>query len=182
MKSSLPPLCFDRNDANPAKTVMLRKRSVGWAKERQRRAHHPSPSTRLDGWARLRFARPTDWRSLHVIASAAKQSIFLRTRWRLIAPPALAMTRRRQRSYVGWMTGYKLSRHRPRKRTIQYSRGSSDLTDKPRRTGFPACAGNDGRRCRAKSSTPAVRSSTSPGSAQNSIRSRRCRRAASACS
>jgi hypothetical protein len=35
------------------------------------------------------------------------------------------------------------SRHHPRMRVIQYSRGSSDRTDKPRRTGSPACAGDD---------------------------------------
>ena len=37
------------------------------------------------------------------------------------------------------------SRHRPRRRTIQYSRGSSNGIDRPRRTGYPACAGYDGR-------------------------------------
>ena len=36
-----------------------------------------------------------------------------------------------------------LSRHRPRKRTIQYSRGISDRTERPQRTGYPACAGYD---------------------------------------
>jgi hypothetical protein len=30
-------------------------------------------------------------------------------------------------------------------RTIQYSRDSSDRTEKPQRTGYPACAGYDGR-------------------------------------
>jgi hypothetical protein len=35
--------------------------------------------------------------------------------------------------------------HRPRRRTIQYSRDISDEIDKPQRTGYPACAGYDGR-------------------------------------
>jgi hypothetical protein len=30
-------------------------------------------------------------------------------------------------------------------RTIQYPRDSSDRTEKPQRTGYPACAGYDGR-------------------------------------
>src|SRR5438105_10474998 len=33
--------------------------------------------------------------------------------------------------------------HRPRRRTIQYSRDISDRTDRPRRTGYPAFAGYD---------------------------------------
>src|SRR4051794_31568816 len=33
--------------------------------------------------------------------------------------------------------------HHPRTRVIQYSRDSSDSTEKPRRTGYPACAGYD---------------------------------------
>ena len=37
------------------------------------------------------------------------------------------------------------SRHRPRRRTIQYSRDASDGIEKPRRTGYPACAGYDDR-------------------------------------
>ena len=37
------------------------------------------------------------------------------------------------------------SRHRPRRRTIQYSRGVSDRIEKPQRTGYPACAGYDDR-------------------------------------
>ena len=36
------------------------------------------------------------------------------------------------------------SRHHPRRRVIQYSRDVDDRTDKPRRTGYPACAGYDG--------------------------------------
>jgi hypothetical protein len=35
-------------------------------------------------------------------------------------------------------------RHHPRKRMIQYSRDASDRSEKPRRTGSPACAGDDG--------------------------------------
>jgi len=38
-----------------------------------------------------------------------------------------------------------LSRRHPRRRVIQYPRGSSGWTDKPRRTGSPACAGDDSR-------------------------------------
>ena len=37
------------------------------------------------------------------------------------------------------------SRHRPRRRTIQYSRDASNGIEKPRRTGYPACAGYDDR-------------------------------------
>src|SRR3979490_323924 len=33
--------------------------------------------------------------------------------------------------------------HHPRKRVIQYSRETRDDTDRPRRTGYPACAGYD---------------------------------------
>ena len=36
------------------------------------------------------------------------------------------------------------SRHRPRRRAIQYSRGVSDGIERPRRTGYPAFAGYDG--------------------------------------
>ena len=35
------------------------------------------------------------------------------------------------------------SRRHPRRRVTQYSRGSSGWTDKPRRTGSPACAAYD---------------------------------------
>ncbi|MEH2500969.1 hypothetical protein V1294_007448 [Bradyrhizobium sp. AZCC 1678] len=35
--------------------------------------------------------------------------------------------------------------HHPRKRVTQYSRDSSDRTEKPQRTGYPAFAGYDGR-------------------------------------
>src|SRR5947207_2101498 len=34
--------------------------------------------------------------------------------------------------------------HRPRRRTIQYSRGVNNRAEKPRSTGYPACAGYDG--------------------------------------
>jgi len=37
-----------------------------------------------------------------------------------------------------------LNCHRPRKRTIQYSRDVGDEMDRPRRTGYPAYAGYDG--------------------------------------
>src|SRR5258705_2800201 len=37
--------------------------------------------------------------------------------------------------------------HRPRKRTIQYSRDCSDSTDKPQRTGSPAFAEDDDLFC-----------------------------------
>jgi len=37
-----------------------------------------------------------------------------------------------------------LNCHRPRKRTIQYSRDISGRNNTPRRTGCPACAGHDG--------------------------------------
>src|SRR5882672_4847613 len=36
------------------------------------------------------------------------------------------------------------TRHRPRRRAIQYSRDADDGIEKPRRTGYPACAGYDG--------------------------------------
>ena len=36
-----------------------------------------------------------------------------------------------------------LSRHHPRRQVIQYSRDVNDRVDKPRRTGYPACAGYD---------------------------------------
>jgi hypothetical protein len=39
------------------------------------------------------------------------------------------------------------SRHRPRRRTIQYSRDVSDRTEKPRRTGSSACAEDDSGVC-----------------------------------
>ena len=39
------------------------------------------------------------------------------------------------------------SRRHPRRRVTQYSRGASDRTEKPRRTGSPACAGDDGFVC-----------------------------------
>jgi len=34
--------------------------------------------------------------------------------------------------------------HRPRRRAIQYSREAGDCAEKPRRTGYPACAGYEG--------------------------------------
>gem|GEM_PF-2088315 len=34
--------------------------------------------------------------------------------------------------------------HRPRRRAIQYARGSRDGSERPQRTGSPACAGDDG--------------------------------------
>jgi hypothetical protein len=39
------------------------------------------------------------------------------------------------------------SRHHPRRRVIQYARGRSDRIEKPRRTGYPACAGYDDPIC-----------------------------------
>jgi hypothetical protein len=35
------------------------------------------------------------------------------------------------------------SRHHPGKRAIQYSRDADDNAEEPRRTGSPACAGDD---------------------------------------
>ncbi len=51
---------------------------------------------------------------------------------------------RTQRNRAARMRHRIFHRHRPRRRAIQYSRGSSDRTDKPRRTGYPAFAGHDG--------------------------------------
>jgi hypothetical protein len=45
----------------------------------------------------------------------------------------------------GLNTLHTFNRHRPRRRAIQYSRGVSDKTERPRRTGYPACAGYDDR-------------------------------------
>ena len=59
-----------------------------------------------------------------------------------------------------------LNCHRPRRRTIQYSRDVNDRTDKPRRTGSPACAGDDSgmRRLPGKSREPAsVFAAAGPG-------------------
>ena len=44
--------------------------------------------------------------------------------------------------------------HRPRRRAIQYSRDACDRAEKPRRTGFPAFAGNDSGTWRTKVSPP----------------------------
>ena len=38
------------------------------------------------------------------------------------------------------------TRHHPRKRVIQYSRGGGDGIEKPQRTGYPAFAGHDSQR------------------------------------
>jgi hypothetical protein len=38
------------------------------------------------------------------------------------------------------------NRHHPRMRVIQYSRAVGDGIERARRTGYPACAGYDGRR------------------------------------
>ncbi len=50
-------------------------------------------------------------------------------------------------------------RHRPRRRAIQYSRDVHDRAEKPRRTGFPAYAGNDRVTWRGRLSphTPSLR-------------------------
>jgi hypothetical protein len=39
---------------------------------------------------------------------------------------------------------HKPARHHPRMRVIQYSRDAGAGIEKPRRTGYPACAGYDG--------------------------------------
>ena len=46
------------------------------------------------------------------------------------------------------------TRHHPRRRVIQYSRDSIDKTEKPRRTGSPAFAGDDGVNRRRPTSEP----------------------------
>jgi hypothetical protein len=55
-----------------------------------------------------------------------------------IASLALAMTKDE-------LCGLPPNCHRPRRRAIQYSRGADEDTEKPRLTGYPACAGYDGR-------------------------------------
>ena len=49
------------------------------------------------------------------------------------------------------------SRHHPRRRAIQYSRDVSDRNDRPRRTGYPACAGHDSLRSLTSRKTSAAR-------------------------
>src|SRR5260370_42141032 len=44
----------------------------------------------------------------------------------------------------GLNTRHTFNRHRPRKRTIQYSRDADDGIEKPQRTGYPAFAGYGG--------------------------------------
>jgi len=62
-------------------------------------------------------------------------SVLLSRAW--IASLALAMTAELARGT--------LTRHHPRMRVIQYSRDADDGVEKPRRTGYPACAGYDDR-------------------------------------
>src|ERR1700736_520311 len=54
------------------------------------------------------------------------------------------------------------SRHHPRMRVIQYPRDVSERTEKPRRTGYPACAGYDGVVCGASRSQMTARSIDGP--------------------
>jgi hypothetical protein len=80
-----------------------------------------------------RHCEPQGRANARPMTGSAKQSIAPRKE-RMDYFAALAMT---------WTSRCHPSRHRPRRRAIQYSRDFSDRTDRLRRTGCPAFAGHD---------------------------------------
>jgi len=105
---------------------------------------HPVSSPGLTGRPSIPETSVTEPRSRSVLDHPPSQVmtvLYSRT------TPVIARSPCDDLSAVAPQRSYAHNCHRPRRRTIQYSRDVSDRTEKPQRTGSPAFAGDDSFAC-----------------------------------